>query len=373
MGAKRVSALRLPPTLSANRGLIFGIATTIVFFTVGSSWLHDLASPWMAVGFLAWLVMAILGSAFSVVRHADFLAHRLGEPYGTLVLTLSVTGMEVTMITSIMVTGPDNPTLARDTMFAVVMIVLGGLVGGALLIGGLRHRLQEFNIEGANAFLSLIVPLSVLGLVMPNFTTATRGATFSTLEACAVAGVCVAAYGLFLAIQTMRHREFFAQEILPQAEHKSESAKLWPHVALLLVSLVPVVLLAEQLATVLEFGIREMAMPHGVAGLVVAGLILAPEGLGGILAAARNQLQRSINLLLGSALATISLTIPAVLMVGVLTHREVVLGLNLDDAVLLGIILSLCVMTFSRGRTTILQGAIHLLMFLIWLVLIVEA
>ena len=373
MGAKRVSALRLPPTLSANRGLVFGIATTIVFLSVGSSWLHGLASPWMAVVFLAWLVMAILGSAFSVVRHADFLAHRLGEPYGTLVLTLSVTGMEVTMITSIMVTGPENPTLARDTMFAVVMIVLGGLVGGALLIGGLRHRLQEFNIEGANAFLSLIVPLSVLGLVMPNFTTSTRGATFSTLEACAVAGVCVAAYGLFLAIQTMRHREFFAQEILPQAEHKSESAKLWPHVALLLVSLVPVVLLAEQLATVLEFGIREMAMPHGVAGLVVAGLILAPEGLGGILAAARNQLQRSINLLLGSALATISLTIPAVLMVGVLTHREVVLGLNLDDAVLLAIILSLCVMTFSRGRTTILQGAIHLLMFLIWLVLIVEA
>jgi Ca2+:H+ antiporter len=272
-----------------------------------------------------------------------------------------------------MLTGPENPTLARDTMFAVVMIVLGGLVGTSLLIGGLRHRLQEFNLEGANAFLSLIVPLSLIGLVMPNFTQATDGGTFSTLESFAVAGACVVAYALFLTIQTIRHREFFAQEILPDPEHSAPTGKLWHHVVLLLVSLVPVVLLAEELAKVLEFGIQEMGMPHGLAGLIVAALILAPEGLGGILAAARNQLQRSVNLLLGSALATIALTIPCVLMVGVFTRHEVALGLDLDDAVVLAVILALSLTTFSRGRTTILQGAIHLLVFLFWLVLIFES
>ncbi|MFZ4598223.1 MAG: calcium:proton antiporter [Terrimicrobiaceae bacterium] len=362
------SSKRLP----IHWGLAFGILTSIVLLVFGHDFLENLSSPVTAVLVFVWLVPAILGSAFSVVRHADALAHRLGEPYGTLILTLSVTVMEVSMIAAVMLTGPDNPTLARDTMFAVVMIVLGGLVGVSLLVGGLRHRLQEFNLEGANAFISLIIPLSLLGMIMPNFTVTTSTPTFSTLQAIVIAAVCFCAYGIFLAIQTIRHREFFVQEILPESEGELQTGGLKRHVAMLVVSLVPVVFLAEQLAKVLEFGIDHFQMPQGVAGLIVAALILAPEGMGGIQAASRNHMQRSVNLLLGSVLATISLTIPSVLLIGLFTNREIVLGLPGDDSVMLAVILALSVTTFGRGRTNLLQGAIHLLVFFVWIVLLFE-
>lgn len=363
---------RFSTAIPVHWGLVGGLVTMGVFLVFGRQFLGELNSPVVAVIAFLWLVPAILGSAFSVVRHADILAHRLGEPYGTLILTLSVTIMEVSMITAIMLTGPDNPTLARDTMFAVVMIVLGGLVGVSLLAGGLKYRIQEFNLEGASAFISLIIPLSLLGMIMPNFTITTTTPTFSHLQAIVIAGVCFCAYAIFLAIQTIRHREFFAQEILSESKVELHTGNLKRHVILLVASLVPVVFLAEELAHVLEFGIRNYHMPHGVAGLIVAGLILAPEGMGGILAAARNQMQRSINLLLGSALATIALTIPSVLLIGLATHREIVLGLPGDDSVMLAVILALCVTTFGRGRTNLLQGAIHLLVFVVWIVLLFE-
>lgn len=353
-----------------NAGLAFGLLTMLLTLTIADSALEHITGPAMAGLLFAWIVPAILGAAFSVVRHADAIAHRLGEPVGTLILTLSVTGMEVTMVTSVMLSGKDDPTLARDTMFSVVMIVLAGLVGTALLAGGLRHRLQEFNLEGANSYLALIVPLALIGLVMPNFTTATRAASFSPLQGLAVAGLCVAIYGLFLAIQTLRHREFFAQQILESGP--PPTGGIAKHVVLLLVSLVPVVVLSEELAKVLEYGTHVAGAPKGLAGLVVATLILAPEGFGGVQAAARNQLQRSVNLLLGSALATIALTIPAVLVVGVLTGREIILGLSPKDSLMLGVALALCVITFARGRTNMLQGAVHLLVFAVWIVLLLE-
>jgi Ca2+:H+ antiporter len=342
----------------------------LAFLIWGHGWLGDLQSPLCAGGLFLWLLLAILGSAFSVVRHADALAHRLGEPLGTLILTLSVTGMEVAMISTIMVTGPDNPTLARDTMFAVVMIVLAGLVGVALLLGSFRHRRQEFNLEGASAYLSLIVPLSVFGLVMPNFTITTPAATFSTNQSLVLAILCVGIYAVFLGIQTLRHREFFEQGVGESdvAAHGGTAM----HVVLLLVSLAPVVFLSEQLANVLEFAIHSMQLPAPFAGVIVAGLILAPEGLSGIKAARNNQLQRSVNLLLGSALATIALTIPAVLVVGLLTKREVVLGLRPHETVLLVVTLAVSLMTFGRGKTNLLQGAVHLIVFVFWIFLMLE-
>lgn len=356
----------------SHRGLIFALATMLVFLTVGHNWLKDLHNPFTALLFLLWLLPAIVGAAFSVVRHADALAHRLGEPYGTLVLTLSVTAMEVTMISAVMLTGPDNPTLARDTMFSVVMMILGGLVGTSLLIGGLRHRQQEFNLEGANSYLALIVPISLFGLVLPNFTVTTTAPTYSPAQSIIVAVLCVAVYAVFLVIQTMRHREFFSYEVLQEQTAEKPHGPLWVDVVLLLVSLVPVVVLAEELAVILDFGTHRMGLPPALAGLIVAGLILAPEGMGGIRAAASNHLQRSVNLLLGSALATIALTIPAVLIVGVVTGKSVVLGLPSSDTLLLAVVLALCVITFGRGRTNVLQGAIHLLVFLMWLALVFQ-
>lgn len=358
--------------LYRSKGLLFGLASTVVFLLFGKDWLHGIGSLPLAAGFFGWLVAAIVCSAFSVVRQADALAHRLGEPLGTLILTLSVTGMEVSMVSALMFTGPENPTLARDTMFAVVMIVLAGLVGATLLLGAFRHRQQEFNLEGANAFLSLIVPLSLFGLVLPNFTVTTSGPTYSTNQSFVLAALCVGIYAVFLGIQTLRHREFFEQGAGGGPHKESTDKPLWMSVVFLIVSLVPVVVLSEELAHVLDFGVHTLHLPPAMAGVVVAGLILAPEGLTGIQAALKNELQRSVNLLLGSALATIALTIPAILMVGLIGRREVVLGLQPREIILLAVILTLSVMTFSRGRTNLLQGAVHLIVFLFWLFLLVE-
>ena len=325
--------------------------------------------------FLAWLVVAMLGCAFAVVRHADTIAERLGEPLGTLILTLSVTGMEVSMVGAVMLSGKNNPVLARDTMFAVVMIVLGGLVGVSLMLGALRHHQQEFNLEGAGAYLSLIVPLAIFGLVMPDFTIATAGPTYSAAEALALTVLCVAIYILFLVIQTKRHREFFSHPAPGHSAHDSSRPQpgLVACAILLMAGLIPVVILAKKLAVVLEFGTSELRLPGALAGVIVALLILAPEGLSAIQAALKNQLQRAINLLLGSALATLALTIPAVLTIGLVMRQEVHLGLPVQDVAILCVTLAISVLTFGRGRTNLLQGAIHLLVFLFWLALVLES
>ncbi|MEI6492622.1 MAG: calcium:proton antiporter [Verrucomicrobiota bacterium] len=356
-----------------SNGLLFGLFTGLAFLLFGNHWLDEIPGILAALFFFVWLVTAILCSAFSVVRQADSLAHRLGEPLGTLILTLSITGMEVSMISAVMLSGHDNPAFARDTMFAVVMIVLAGLVGTALLLGSLRHRQQVFNLQGAGAFLSLIIPLSLFGLVMPNFTVSTSGPTFSTTQAVVLSALCVGIYAIFLGIQTLRHREFFTQVSADDGPHPGGARKpLWITVALLLISLAPVVFLSEELAHVLEFWVHTAHLPPALAGVVVAGLILAPEGLTGIQAALKNELQRSVNLLLGSALATIALTIPAILIVGLLTNKPIVLGLQPREIVLLATTLTLSLLTFSHSRTNVLQGAVHLIVFLFWILLLVE-
>ena len=360
--------------LLREKGILFGWATLAVLSTIGAHWITGLAGAGGMAFFLAWLVMAMLGCAFAVVRHADAIAERLGEPLGTLILTLSVTGMEVSMVAAVMLSGKNNPVLARDTMFAVVMIVLGGLVGISLMLGAWRHRQQEFNLEGAGAYLSLIVPLAIFGLVMPDFTVATAGPTYSVKEAVALTVLCVAIYVLFLVIQTRRHRDFFSHPGTNHGAHNSDAPR--PGLAfsgiLLMAGLIPVVILAKKLAVVLEFGTSELHLPGAFAGVIVATLILAPEGLSAIQAALKNQLQRSINLLLGSALATLALTIPAVLTIGLVMRQEVHLGLPIQDVAILCVTLAISVLTFGRGRTNLLQGAIHLLVFLFWLALVLE-
>jgi Ca2+:H+ antiporter len=353
--------------------------TTAVFLQFGKGWLADLSNPWWFALMLLWLFGIIMGSAFAVVHHAESLAVRLGEPLGTLVLTLSVIGIEVMMISAVMLTGEGKPTLARDTMFGIVMIVLNGMIGLSLLVGGLRHHEQEYNLQGANSFLSLIVPLTVLGLVLPNYTSSSAGPTFSVFQSVFLAIMSIVIYALFLVIQNWRHREYFLK---PKRSDQSQTASdagahhatnsIPYHAVLLILYLLPLVVLAKKIAFPIDHGIEVLHAPLALGGFLVAALILSPESLSATRAALSNDLQRSINILLGSVLASIGLTIPAVLTIGLFTGQTIVLGLSPSDSMLLVLTLAVCALTFTSNRTNVLLGAVHMLLFFAYVMLIFE-
>jgi len=353
--------------------LLSSYGTTTAFMLNQHTWLGN--DPGALTGLLlfVWLFTVMLLASFSVVRHADHLAEQLREPLGTLILTLAVTSIEVMMISALMLNG-NNPALARDTMFSVVMVVLGGLLGVALLTGGIRFGEQNFNLKGVNSFLGLILPLSLFSLVLPNFTKTGGYGMFSQLHAVSLMLLSLIIYGVFLAVQTRFHREFFNEagwspsdsgETMPRQSISLESF-------LLILHLIPVVLLSKQLAHLLDFRIHSSGLPPDLVGLVVAILILAPEGLAAIQSAARNQMQRSVNVLLGSVLATISLTVPAALAISLICGKPLILGLAPPSMTLLAVTLGTCIVTFGQGQTNILQGFVHLLLFAAYIVLMFD-
>lgn len=358
---------------------LVGAVTFAVFQFHGDRWLVGLTGFFIAGLIFMWLFAAAVWATFGVVRHADALAHLLGEPFGTLILTLSVIGIEVSLIASVMLTGIASPELARDTMFAVLMIVLNGLVGAALLLGGLRHKVQDYNLQGARAFLVVLLPLSVFALILPDFTVSTADATFSPLQAGFFALITILLYGVFLIMQTVRHRTFFEQPTVgdpvaesthaPDEAHGPIRSRSY-HTAMLLLTLVPIVLLSKRLAKLVDFGIVEVGAPVALGGVLIALLVLLPESMSAIAAARANLLQRSVNLLLGSALATIGLTVPAILAISLVIGHPVTLGLDNVSIVLLVLTLVISTMTFGGARTNVLQGAVHLVLFLAYLLLI---
>ena len=359
--------------------LLAALATAGLFLGFGKHWLADLSQPAWFAFMLAWLFAAILLSALAVVRHAESLAVKLGEPLGTLVLTLSVIGIEVMMIGALMSAGHGNAALARDAMFAVLMIVLNGMAGLCLLLGGIRYREQVYNLQGANSFLAVIVPLAVIGLILPDFTSS-PGPTFSPLHAAFLIVMSVGLYGVFLAIQTARHRDYFLPpaDAGPSAGHDEdehcghEIRSAVYHTTSLLMYLAPTVYLAEQIAAPIDYGIHVLHAPPSLGGLVVSVLVLFPEAVAAARAALGNRLQRSVNLLFGSVLASISLTVPAALGIGFLTGQTVVLGLEPVNMVLLLLTLAVTTITFSSPRTNVLLGAVHLLLFVAYVMLIFE-
>jgi len=371
-----VTASNIALLLRREWPLAANVVTTALFVLFGTRWLADLSNAaWFAFVF-GWLFAVVLVSAFAVVRHAEAVAEKLGEPAGTLVLTLCVTGIEVMMISAVMFTGKGGASLARDAMFAVVMIVLNGMVGISLLLGGLRHHEQSYNLMGANAFLAVIVPLSVLGLVLPNFAESSPGPTFAPAQAVFLSVVSFALYGVFLAIQNVRHREYFTmppaaggEEEAGTGAHAPDASPLAFHSGMLGAYLLPLVFLSKQIAIPIDHAIRVLHAPAALGGLLVAVLILSPESLAAARSALANQLQRSINVLLGSVLATISLTIPSVLTIGFLTDQTIVLGLDAVDTLLLLLTLAVSMLTFSSARTNVLLGAVHVVLFLAYLML----
>jgi Ca2+:H+ antiporter len=336
-----------------------------------------LVQPVLLVALLAVICSVILAAAVAIVRHADVLAHRLGEPAGTLLLTLAITGLEVAMVAFVMSTGTDKPTLARDTMFAVVMLVLNGFLGLALLLGGLRHNEQHYNLQSANAFLVMILPLTVLGLVLPDYTRTTLGPTLSTFQMVFLSVMSVGIYAVFLFVQNRRHRGFFmapeekAEAAAPDLAYHSSRSTLY-HAAMLGFYGLPLVLLAKQMAAPLDAMVIKLGAPPALGGFIMALLVLTPESIAAIRAALANRLQRSVNILLGSVLASIGLTIPLVITVSLITGRSLVLGVDAVDTVLLMLTLLTSMLTFSLPRTNVLLGCVHLLLFGAYAMLLFE-
>jgi Ca2+:H+ antiporter len=353
---------RLPPVVREERFLAVGLVTSLVFLGFGSQLMERLGDPlWLTLIF-AWLFTAVLGSIMGVVRHADNLAVRLGEPYGTLILTLSVISIEVISISTVMLHGENNPTLARDTLFAVIMIIPNGMVGLCLLVGGWRHHEQQYNLQGANAYLSVIIPLAVLSLILPNFTVSTEGPTLSWFQELFLALMTAALYAVFLAIQTRRHRSFFTvgESEHPHAATPASQRPQYAQAFLLLIYMVPVVYLAKMLARPIDDLIEVVRAPAPLGGIIIAVLVVTPEAISALRAALANRLQRSANIFLGSVLATIGLTIPSMMVISHLTGRKLLLGLQNADLVMLLLTLAVSIVTFGSGKTNILQGAVHL-------------
>ncbi|WP_269541026.1 calcium:proton antiporter [Cerasicoccus fimbriatus] len=367
------------PFYRAELSLIIGLVSAALFLMFGKAWLADLTNTPKIIALFVWLFAVMLWSSFGVVKHADCLAIKLGEPYGTLILTLSVITIEVIMVSAVMLTGAENPTLGRDMMFAVVMIVLNCLVGLSLFIGGIKHHQQEFNLQGANSFLTVLIPLSVLGLLLPNFTQASAEGTFSMSQSIFVILATIALYGTFLAIQTMRHQPFFMSPAAIRGDeddghdHGELEIRSVPyHIVLLILSMLPIVLLSKKIAVIIDYGIAEAGAPAELGGFLVAILVLAPEGMAALQAAAHNKLQRSMNICLGSALATIGLTVPAVLIIGMVTGKSVVLGLSPVGEIMLLLTLAVSAINFSIPKTNVVQGLVHIILFATYCLLIFD-
>lgn len=338
----------------------------IAFFALGSAlgFGPDFTSSAAGVAIALALFPLLLGSVFAAVYHAEDVAHQTGEPFGTLVLTISVTVIEVALILSVMLSGESSTTLVRDTVYSVIMIICTGLVGACLLLGGLRYREQSFDVTSAKIYLAVLMVLASLTLILPNYTQSSLGPSFSNSQLAFVSVATIALYLVFLYTQTVLHRDYFTGE---RTEHaamaKGDARALTASIALLCLALAAVILLAKKFAIVIGFGVGAIGAPVGVTGVVIALIVLLPEGFSAIKSARNDDLQKSLNLALGSSVATIGLTIPALAVVYVMLQQPLTLGLEPRDSALLITTLGASILTFGTGRTNVLFGFLHLVLF----------
>lgn len=339
-------------------------------------------APTVAGGSFVVILAAIVVASFGVVREAEHLAQALGEPFGTLVLTLSIVLIEVILISSVMLGPAASPTIGRDSLFAVMMIILNGVMGVALVAGGLKYGQQAYNRQGTSSYLAMIVVLSLLSLVLPNFTSSTADGSLVPLQAIVLSVLAAALYAFFLILQMTTHRDLFVQPGLgtPQkgspaqqsanapsapstAASRIRRATLFTHSVLLVIFVLPIVLLSHDLAILLDVGIELLDAPAVLSGVLIAAIVFTPEAATAIRASLGNETQRTINLGLGAFVSTVGLTIPAVLIIGLLTGKAVVLGESPANMLLIVTTLVLTIVTFTARRTTSLHGAAHLVLF----------
>ncbi|MFJ3201194.1 calcium:proton antiporter [Streptomyces sp. NPDC086989] len=375
------------------------VVPVVALLALAFSWGRDL--PGFAVGLVA---LCLGGAVLAAVHHAEVVAHRVGEPFGSLVLAVAVTIIEVALIVTLMADGGDKTaSLARDTVFAAVMITCNGIVGLSLLVGALRNRVAVFNAEGSGAALATVATLAVLSLVLPTFTTSKPGPEFSTAQLAFAAVASLALYGLFIAVQTVRHRDYFLPVDTASAASGASGASAAPGVSaapgpkkadggdgdgghaapptsraalvslgLLLAALIAVVGDAKAVSPTIEAAVAGAGLPNAVVGVIIALLVLAPETLAAVRAARRDRVQTSLNLGYGSAIASIGLTIPAIALASVWLSGPLLLGLGPVHMVLLALTVVVSALTIAPGRATLLQGGVHLVVLAAYLFLAVS-
>ena len=336
--------------------LLFAGATAIGFR-------DDFASNPLGLVTATLLVPALIGAVFAAVYHAEDVAHITGEPVGTLVLTIAVTVIELALIVSLMITGKATPTLVRDTVFSVVMIITSGLVGLCILVGGLRYREQTFDVTSAKIYLAMLIVLTTLTLILPNYTSSAPGHFYSESQLIFISIATIALYLVFLFTQTVLHRDYFNGEHAGREGAAPSEGKLAVSIFFLCVALGAVVLLAKLFAVIATAGVAAVGAPASVTGVIVALIVLTPEAIAAVRAASRDDLQRSLNLALGSSLATIGLTIPAIAAANIFLQKPLILGLDPRDMTLVVMTLAASMLTFGTGRTNVLFGFLHLVIF----------
>ncbi|AZA99374.1 ionic transporter y4hA [Chryseobacterium joostei] len=342
------------------------------------AWLFYFGNPVFASGYYsAILALFLMGSVLAAVYHSEVIAHRLGEPFGTLLLAFAITVIEVGLIISIMMgaKGLETITLARDTVFAAVMIILNGIIGSCIVIGSLRYREQSFTLQGVSTALITLTSVIIFVLILPNYTVSHRGGEYTSFQLLFIALISLGLYLGFTMIQTMRHRSFF---ISPQNKisgkqsahdhpEKSSKKELYISCILLILCLGVVVLLAKLLSKDVEHIVVSAGAPRSLVGIIIAGIVLLPEGLAAVRAAKSDQIQTSLNLAFGSALASIGLSIPAIAIISVITGIRMSLGIDIKSTILLGLSLFIITVSLATGRTNIMQGVVLIGIFLIYL------
>ncbi|WP_104201263.1 calcium:proton antiporter [Cryobacterium sp. Y29] len=379
--------------LSRSTTMTLAIAwlVSIGVLTVGHDLVAHPPSVAVAVGVFLIVLAAIMVAAFGVVHQAEKLAHKLGEPFGTLVLTLTVVIIEVVLISSVMLGPSGSSTIARDSVFAVMMIIINGVMGVSLLLGGMKHGPQRYNMEGASVYVAMIAVLSLCTLVLPNFIVSTSNGSLVPAQAIAVSVLAAALYGFFIYLQTGKNRALFTQPShaqaifgsvttaeIPKTRPDSRAAavvgmgrgELVRRVLLLVGTVLPIVLLAHDLGILVDAGITATGAPVALGGVIIAIIVFTPEAMTAVRAALADEGQRTLNLGLGAFVSTVGLTIPTVLIIGLATGQEVILGESSANMVLIAVTLAASIITYFSPRTTALHGAVHLVLFGMFAVLL---
>lgn len=360
----------------------------ILFLVFGQRLFGDALTGTIALGTFLLLLFTIIGAAFGVVKEADALAHKLGEPYGTLILTLSVVSIEVILIAAVLLGPGENPTIGKDSIFSVMMIIMNLVMGLCILLGGLKFGEQEYNAQGTLSYMAMIILLGGIGLLLPNFIQGEGDGAFTTTQAVVLSGLVIVLYGFFLLLQMKRYKHLYQQpkagsmgilftqrqalEEQPAMEEATpiNTKEIGVRTLILLGMILPIVLLSHNMAAVVDYGIKAANLPPLLGGVLIAIIVFTPESMTAIKAALNNEFQRAINLCHGAFVSTVGLTIPAVLLVGLITRKTVLFGMTATETLLFIITLLLSLMTFIGKRTTPIMGMMHLVLFVVFILLI---